>query len=200
MDTLNWLYQVDKELFTLINVKGAVPALDGFFKLLRTDTTWIPLYAFMLYWLIRYAKPFAIPFIAISLVCFGLTDFISASIIKPHFQRLRPCFNPELQPIIRSLVDCGGQFSMPSSHASNHFGFATFWFSAIYLMKGKKWWWLWIWALLVCYAQVYVGKHYPFDTLVGALLGLIIGAMMAVLFKQWMRRQERLAALSNKQQ
>ena len=65
MDTMNWLYQVDKALFTLINVKGAVPALDGFFKLMRTDTTWIPLYAFILYWIIRYARPVAIPFIAL---------------------------------------------------------------------------------------------------------------------------------------
>ena len=192
MDILNWLNEIDTELFILINVKGAMPALDSFIKLLRTDTTWIPLYAFMLFWIIRYARAYALPFIAITVVCFGLTDFISASIVKPTFQRLRPCFNEELQPVIRSLVDCGGRFSMPSSHASNHFGLASFWFSSIYLVRGKKWWWLWIWALLIGYAQVYVGKHYPFDIFAGAILGMMMGTLTTVLFKKWMERQQKI--------
>jgi membrane-associated phospholipid phosphatase len=188
MEILSWLREIDKQIFILINVKGAVPFLDGFFKLLRTDTTWIPLYAFFLYWLIRYARPFALPFIALTIVCFGLADFISAGILKSHFGRERPCFNPELQPVIRSLVNCGGRFSMPSTHAANHFALSTFWFSAIFLMQGKKWWWLWIWAFLVGYAQIYVGKHYPFDILVGAVLGVIIGLILIVIFSKWMRK------------
>jgi undecaprenyl-diphosphatase len=32
-----------------------------------------------------------------------------------------------------------------------------------------------IWAALVCYAQIYVGVHFPFDVLGGAILGMFIG-------------------------
>ncbi|HEV8083822.1 MAG TPA: phosphatase PAP2 family protein [Chitinophagaceae bacterium] len=53
----------------------------------------------------------------------------------------------------------------------------------IYLLRGKKWNWLWIWAALTSYAQVYVGKHYPSDVLVGALIGYILGSSTAKIFE-----------------
>jgi membrane-associated phospholipid phosphatase len=179
----SWLYNIDKTLFTLINSDAAVPQLDWFFRLLRLAETWIPLYAFLLFWIFRYARRFAWFFILFSVICFAITDFTSASIIKPLAGRERPCYNPELQTVIRILVDCAGKFSMPSSHAANHFGLATFWFAAVYFMKGKKWWWLWLWAFMVGYAQIYVGKHYPFDIMVGAILGVIAGLLVAAAFK-----------------
>jgi len=180
---MNWLTELDRKLFILINSKGAIPPLDGFFKILRIAETWIPLYLLLLFWMLRYAKKYAWLFILLSVICFACTDFISASIIKPFAGRIRPCYEPALQQVIRSLVDCAGKFSMPSSHASNHFGLATFWFLSVKWMKDKRWWWLWIWAFLVCYAQIYVGKHYPFDILVGACLGLIIGSLAFAAFK-----------------
>jgi undecaprenyl-diphosphatase len=71
---------------------------------------------------------------------------------------------------------------MPSAHAANHFGLATFWFLSIATMSGKKWYWLWIWAFLVCYAQVYVGKHYPLDIAFGAGVGALTGFLVHKLF------------------
>jgi undecaprenyl-diphosphatase len=32
-----------------------------------------------------------------------------------------------------------------------------------------------VWAAAICYAQVYVGVHYPTDILGGAVLGIMIG-------------------------
>jgi len=70
-------------------------------------------------------------------------------------------------------------------------------------MTGKKWGWLWIWAIAICYAQVYVGKHYPFDILAGALTGYITGMGMSRLFLFWWNRlgdawkyKGRLAAIN----
>jgi undecaprenyl-diphosphatase len=179
------IVQGDKDLFKLINISGSAEGLDGFMMLMRHQYTWIPLYAFMLYYIVRYARRQAIQFIALTMVCFAITDFTSASIIKPMVARLRPCHDPELMNIARVLVGCGGENSFPSTHASNHFGLATFWFFAITRMTGRKWYWLWAWALIVCYAQVYVGKHFPLDIAGGALLGFLAGVLCFKIFDRW---------------
>lgn len=176
----------DKNVFSFIHADASTPLLDGFMKLLRNASTWIPLYAFMLYWIIRYERKYAWQFMLLTIVCFAITDFVSASILKPWIGRIRPCYDPELQPLIRGLVGCGGQYSFPSSHAANHYGLASFWFPAIYRMCGKRWQWLWLWAFAVCYAQVYVGKHYPLDVLAGALFGLMVGSVCAWFFDRWL--------------
>jgi len=185
MDIWAALDNFDKLAFTFVHAEASAPWLDGFMKLLRNAITWIPLYVFMLYWIIRYAKPHAWQFILLTLLCFAVTDFLSASVFKPLFGRIRPCFDPELQPILRKLVNCGGQLSLPSSHASNHFGMATFWFLCVYKISNKKWYLLWLWAFAICYAQVYVGKHYPLDVLAGAVLGILVGILFSYIFNRW---------------
>ncbi|MEP7257286.1 MAG: phosphatase PAP2 family protein [Flavitalea sp.] len=189
-----WLIKIDKKLFTFINAKASSPALDWLMLALRNPLTWIPLYAFILYWIIRYHKKFACQFVVLTLVTFAITDFTCASLLKPLFARPRPCYDPELMPVLRSLVGCAGRYGMPSNHASNHFGLAAFWFIAIKNISGRKWSWLWIWAALVCYAQVYVGKHYPFDVTVGAILGITVGSLMALGFRKWLLTPRNVSA------
>lgn len=182
------LSTIDRELFILIHSKFSSPGADWIFKTLRNALTWIPLYIFILFWIVRYHKKNAWQFIFLTLVVFAITDHTSAAIMKPYFQRLRPCFDPTLDEYIRVVVTCGGKYGMPSTHASNHFGMASFWFFSIYWMSQRKWHWLWLWAFLIGYAQVYVGKHYPGDILVGALLGTTVGLLVALLFRRWRLR------------
>ena len=75
---------------------------------------------------------------------------------------------------------------MPSSHASNHFGLAAFWFSVVKQTVDRKWYWLWFWAFIIGYSQIYVGVHYPGDILAGALLGIAMGSLSSYLFREWM--------------
>lgn len=181
-----WVAKTDRELFVFINATAASPSADWLFMSLRNALTWIPLYAFLLYRLLTRHRKYAWQFIFFTLLVFAVTDYSSASIIKPLLQRVRPCFDPELHNVIRSLVDCGGRYGMPSTHASNHFGMASFWFISITWMDNRKWYWLWIWAFLIGYSQVYVGKHYPGDVLVGAVLGTVVGTLFALLFRKWL--------------
>ena len=187
IDSLN---RLDRRLFTFVHSRLSSPALDWLMMLLRNPLTWIPLYAFILFWIVKYQRRYAWQFIFFSLVVFAVTDFTSASILKPLFLRQRPCFDPALQPIIRHLTGCGGQYGMPSSHASNHFGLATFWYFSIKWMSNRRWRWLWVWAFLICYAQVYVGKHYPGDILVGTVLGMSAGFLFAALFRRWLLKKK----------
>jgi len=41
---------------------------------------------------------------------------------------------------------------------------------------------LFLWAFIICYAQIYVGVHYPLDILGGALIGSVIGITMSRVF------------------
>lgn len=181
MPYLKWIENIDRLLFLLINHDADHAFLDNIMIALRNPFTWIPLYIFMLYVAIKNARARWWLFALLTLVCFALTDSISASVLKPLFERPRPCI--ELRGMARSLVGCGGIYSMPSSHAANHFGLAAFWFWSIFVITGKKWNWLWLWAFAIGYAQIYVGKHYPSDIVVGAMLGCGIGIICARIFE-----------------
>jgi membrane-associated phospholipid phosphatase len=180
------LLELDRELFTFINDTAASSRIDWLFVLLRNAITWIPLYVFVLYWIIRNYKKYAWQFVLMSLVLFAITDYTSASIFKPLFMRVRPCFDTQLETAVRDLVGCGGRYGMPSSHSSNHFGLASFWYFSVLWMSKRTWWWLWLWAFLIGYSQVYVGKHFPGDIIVGAILGTTAGVLFSILFKRWL--------------
>ena len=183
MSLLRLLDRLDKAMFMVIHNDSDAPRLDGFMLVIRNPIVWIPLYAFLLYYSIRKAGARAWKFIVLSVLTFAITDSVSASLLKPLFARPRPCHDPELQPFLRNILECVGLYSFPSSHAANHFGLAAFWYWALWIMTGKKWPVLWIWAALICYAQVYTGKHYPSDIAAGALLGYTTGLLMAKIFE-----------------
>jgi membrane-associated phospholipid phosphatase len=205
MPLLKWLDHLDKVLFVLMQHDSDHSVLDILMPFLRNPLTWIPFYAFMVYYVFRTGKRIqrssveadrpdgvrskAWAFIILSVVTFAITDSVTAQVLKPLFGRLRPCHDPDMQSLLRGLVDCGGLYSMPSNHAANHFGLATFWYFSIRAMSGRKWPWLWLWAAVICYAQVYVGKHYPFDVVVGAVVGTLTGLGMSRLFVYWEHRQ-----------
>ncbi len=160
--------------------------LDVVLPFVRNQWFWAPLYFFLLLAMpLRYRKTgwfWCLGF----LISFIISDQITASLLKPHFQRLRPCNNPALTGIIHSLVPCGGQYGFPSSHAANHFSIGIF--SAV--TTGRYFKWVWpvaiLWALLVSYAQVYVGVHYPLDVVCGGLIGWGTGVFTGKLFNRFM--------------
>lgn len=188
------LKQADQALLYLINKKLSLPTLDGVMLLLRNQYTWVPVYLFFLLFFYFNCRKYLLPIVALTLVTFALTDFASASLLKPFIGRLRPCQDPTLPFAINNIAGCGGVFGMPSSHAANHFGLATFWFMVIKNTLHQKWMWLWAWAFAICYAQVYVGVHFPGDVIVGGLLGTGIGYLTAAMFRRRMAQIDSFTA------
>jgi membrane-associated phospholipid phosphatase len=170
-------------LFQFIHLNLANQVFDFLMPFFRNPYFWSPVYVFILAYMWLQYRWQGIVWCIFFILCFGFADFFSASILKPFVHRLRPCNTQDLQNIIRPLVHCGSGFSFPSSHASNHFALSSF--IVFTLGKHKKWiiFFSFLWAGLVCFAQVYVGVHFPIDVLAGACLGILIGWANAVYFK-----------------
>ena len=194
MSIVEWLIHADKQCFIFIQTHLTSTYLDPVMLFIRNPLTWIPLYGFMLYWILKNDPGRSVSFILLTLITVGITDYTASEWIKPFFGRLRPCYDPDTSPYLRELISCGGLFSFPSNHATNHFGLAAFWFGAIWHIKREKWRWLWFWAALVCLAQVYVGKHFLMDILVGSLYGTSLGSISVWMFRKWPSLRPKLIA------
>lgn len=176
------LIELDQQLFLSINKGLANQFFDFLMPLLRNPYTWAPLYLFFIIFAIRNYKKKGIIMILLLLVTFGLGDYTSASMIKPEVMRVRPCNDVPFKEQVTTRVRCGSGYSMPSSHATNHFAIGIF----ILMLFRRKWkpivWLSLLWAASISFAQIYVGVHYPGDILVGALLGTAIGFFTSWLF------------------
>lgn len=180
---LSPLNKWDRSLFLKINTEWTSTASDFILPILRDQSTWYPFYALLLIYVIWKFKWKALPFIIIGGLSVALTDQVSSNFLKDYFGRIRPCNDPLLAGIMKLRVErCPSSASFTSSHAVNHFGLASFLFFTLrpYL---KKWAYLFfVWAATICYAQVYVGVHYPGDVIVGTLVGLLLGWMTGLIF------------------
>lgn len=148
--------------------------------LFRDKDFWIPLYILLAVYFVWIFKKFSwIPLLA-ALITILITDQLSSSVIKPLFHRIRPCSSALISSHVHLLVDCGTGYSFVSSHAANHFGIACF----VVVMLKDRFRWITpvalLWALLICFAQIYVGLHYPADIVGGAIIGILAGTTTGI--------------------
>lgn len=145
---------------------------------------WLPLYLLMVYWTVKqYGKRCWWIFIALGIVVL-CSDQLSAHVCKPLFQRLRPCYNVDLQDLIYLPKGmAGGKYGFVSSHAANTFAIAAFMTAA--LRKNRAWVGivLYLWAFISSYSRIYLGFHYPGDIFCGAVLGILVGLILWKVFQ-----------------
>lgn len=167
-----------------MNTQWVNDFLDILMPFLRNQWTWAPLYLFLLVFMPLNFGRKGWMWCVFFIMAFAFGDFISASLMKPYFMRIRPCNNPYIKDIVHNIVHCGGGYSFPSSHATNHFAMGIF--SAVSLRKIAPWVWIAaiIWATSIAYAQVYVGVHFPGDVVAGGILGSAIGLLIGYVYNK----------------
>lgn len=194
----NWFTGIDafdRKLFFLINNNLANNFFDAVMPFLREANTWIPLYVFMLVFAaVNFGKRGWL-WMMFVICTVALCDLVSSHLVKEFIFRVRPCQNPAMAQQIRILANyCPHSSSFTSSHATNHFGLAMF-FVVTLRTYTSAWITLFFWwAAVICFAQVYVGVHYPLDVLAGGLLGCTIGYFTGVFFNNY----AGLVSLQNK--
>ena len=177
------LSNIDTDLFLFLN--GLHTSwLDKVMIAVTQMWVWVPLYLLLIYWTVKqYGKRCWWIFLAVGIVVF-CSDQLSAHVCKPLFQRLRPCYNADLQDLIYLPKGmAGGRYGFVSSHAANTFAVAAFLTPA--LRKDRNWMgiMLYFWAFISSYSRIYLGFHYPGDILCGALLGILIGLILWKVFQ-----------------
>jgi undecaprenyl-diphosphatase len=182
---MNKLLQLDKELFKIINYDGHSEFLDSIMPFIRNQNSWMPLYLFMFVFALSNFKKSTWWWVFFAAGTVIISNFISSDIIKENFFRLRPCHDPELADSIKVLVTYRPQSSsFTSSHATNHFAMGTFFYFTLSKFIGKWGLLFFFWAFIICYAQVYIGIHFPLDVISGGLIGFVFGYLSARSFNK----------------
>lgn len=182
---MNYLIKTDKAIFEIINGKWHTEWLDFLMPFVRNSQTWVPLYLFLiLFVLFNFKKNIGWWLLFFALVPIA-GDLISSGLIKKNFYRLRPCNDPDMIGHVRFLLGYHPQSSsFTSSHATNHFAMASFFFYTLKPTIKNYAYLFYLWAVLICYAQIYVGVHYPLDIICGAILGFSIGYFISLRFNK----------------
>lgn len=178
---LETLAQIDLQLFRFINIDCANVVTDLLMPQITSDWNLRIGYAAVMVILLWNGPKERRWQVVASILTLAASDLIASSVLKPLFDRQRPC---QTLSDIHLLVNCGAGLSMPSSHAANAFAQFAFWRS-----KAVKWqWYLFAIAFLVSLSRVFVGVHYPADVLVGAILGFLVGSVISEVARRIIQR------------
>jgi membrane-associated phospholipid phosphatase len=185
---MHWLQTLDVELFRFVNHTLINPVFDVVMPLASSNAFFAPLLpvaGVLLVWKGRARGTVCVLMLALivslgdGLVCNNVKhlvgrlrpDSILSDVHRPGSGAPAPSMPPPAPPegekLAPAAVPQGDGASMPSSHAAN-------WFAAtmiLFIYYRRSAWFMLPAAVLVSFARIYNGSHYPSDVLVGAILG-----------------------------
>lgn len=172
MDFLQTLINIDTDLFLFFNGMHNT-YFDYFMSAFSGKLVWIPMYAAILYVMVRNFSWKTTLFCAVAVaLTITFADQVCATLIRPYVERMRPSnLNNPLSEFVHIVNNHrGGRYGFPSCHAANTFGLAFF----VFFLFRKRWltFFMMAWAIFTCYSRVYLGVHYPGDLLAGTVVGL----------------------------
>ncbi|MBR1652891.1 MAG: phosphatase PAP2 family protein [Alloprevotella sp.] len=175
---LETLQNIDDAILLAVNGLHT-PFLDEVMWAISGRFIWIPLYAFLLFYLYKRTgwRKTLLWIIGIALIIL-ITDQICIHVFRHLFTRMRPS-NPDnpISPFVHLVRGYhSGRYGFPSAHAANTWALVCY--LGLILRKKALTCTLAGWAALVCYSRMYLGVHYLGDLLGGLAFGATVATLL----------------------
>ena len=179
---LDRIKQIDTELLIFLNNLGN-KSWDPLWVSITDKFTFLPLFILIIFFLFKKngTKGLLVILLFISVLILFTDQF--TNVVKDFTQRLRPCRLDELQGLLRDIDIRCGKYGFFSAHAANSISVTIFIINCID-ESVKKFFKpvLILWVMIFSYSRIYLGVHYPLDTVFGLSFGIFSGFLFKYLY------------------
>ena len=179
---LDRIKQIDTELLIFLNNLGN-KSWDPLWVSITDKFTFLPLFILIIFFLFKKngAKGLLVILLFISVLILFTDQF--TNVVKDFTQRLRPCRLDELQGLLRDIDIRCGKYGFFSAHAANSISVTIFIINCVNesvkkILKPV----LILWVIIFSYSRIYLGVHYPLDTIFGLSFGIFSGFLFRYLY------------------
>ena len=179
---LDRIKQIDTELLIFLNSLGN-KSWDPMWLSITDKFTFLPLFILIIFFLFKKngTKGLLVILLFISVLILFTDQF--TNVVKDFTQRLRPCRLDELQGLLRDIDIRCGKYGFFSAHAANSISVTIFIINCVdesvkKFLKPV----LILWVMIFSYSRIYLGVHYPLDTVFGLSFGIFSGFLFKYLY------------------
>lgn len=179
---LDRIKQIDTELLIFLNNLGN-KSWDPLWVSITDKFTFLPLFILIIFFLFKKngTKGLLVILLFISVLILFTDQF--TNVVKDFTQRLRPCRLDELQGLLRDIDIRCGKYGFFSAHAANSISVTIFIINCVdesvkKFLKPV----LVLWVMIFSYSRIYLGVHYPLDTVFGLSFGIFSGFLFKYLY------------------
>jgi len=179
---LDRIKQIDTELLIFLNNLGN-KSWDPLWVSITDKFTFLPLFILIIFFLFKKngTKGLLVILLFISVLILFTDQF--TNVVKDFTQRLRPCRLDELQGLLRDIDIRCGKYGFFSAHAANSISVTIFIINCVdesvkKFLKPV----LILWVIIFSYSRIYLGVHYPLDTIFGLSFGIFSGFLFKYIY------------------
>ena len=179
---LDRIKQMDTELLIFLNNLGN-KSWDPLWVSITDKFTFLPLFILIIFFLFKKngTKGLLVILLFISILILFTDQF--TNVVKDFTQRLRPCRLDELQGLLRDIDIRCGKYGFFSAHAANSISVTIFIINCVdesvkKFLKPV----LILWVMIFSYSRIYLGVHYPIDTIFGLSFGIFSGFLFKYIY------------------